>query len=114
MIHLYEDYYTESDGVNNIVLYKKGVVAEKPKKGSKAKAENVGKVRYEAIGYYPTITGLIDGLSRKVMIDILADRRIRDLKDAVDRLNSVVDSLDFTIKVNGEEKRITAKLVAKE
>lgn len=113
MIHLYEDYYTESDGVRNIILYRKIVVAGDAKKGAKAKAENVGKTKYEPVGYYDTITGLIDGLSRKLMMNVLADPKIKDLKTAVDRVNDIIDSLSFTLKVNGENKTITAKMIPK-
>lgn len=113
MIHLYGDYYTESDGVRNIVLYKKTKVTGDGKKGAKAKSENVGKEKYEAVGYYSTVTGLIDGLSHRVMLNVLADPKIKDLKTAVDRVNDVIDSLSFTLKVNGEDKIITAKMLPK-
>ena len=111
MIHLYGDYYTESDGCRNIILYRRGVISGKNKKGEPTKRENIGKETYTAIGYYGTITSLIDGLSRKLMIDILANENIRDLKDAVDQLNEIIDSLSFTIKVNGEDKTITASMM---
>ena len=114
MIHLYGDYYTESDGCHNIVLYRRSVVSGKAKKGEPVKKENVGKENYDAVGYYGTITSLIDGLSHKLMIEILANKNVRDLKDAVDRLNSIIDSLSFTIKVNGEDKTITAHMISKE
>ena len=113
MIHLYGDYYTESDGCHNIILYKRGVVTGKAKKGEPVKKSNVGKEKYDPVGYYPTITSLIDGFSRQLMIEILANENIRDLKDAVDRLNAIIDSLSFTIKVNGEDKEITAKMISK-
>lgn len=114
MIHLYEDYYVESDGSRNIILYKKGIVTGDSKKGVKAKAENIGKTKYDPVGYYATITGLIDGLSHRLMIDILADKKIKDLAQAVNRMNSIIDSLSFTIKVNGEDKEITAKMMSKD
>ena len=113
MIHLYGDYYTESDGCHNIILYKRSVIYGKSKKGEPVKKSNIGKEKYDAIGYYPTITSLIDGLSKKLMIEILANDSVRDIKDAVDQLNSIVDSLSFSIKVNGEDKEITAKMISK-
>lgn len=114
MIHLYGDFYTESDGVHNIILYKRSVVSGKAKKGEPVKRENVGKEKYNPVGYYPTITSMVDGLSKKLMLEILANENVRDLKDAVDRLNAIIDSLSFTIKVNGEDKNITAKMISKE
>lgn len=112
MIHLYGDYYTEADGVHNIILYKRTVVSGKSKKGEPVKRENVGKEKYTPVGYYPTVTSLIDGLSKKLMIEILANNNVRDLKDAVDNLNSIIDSLSFTIQVNGEDKTITAQMIS--
>ena len=114
MIHLYGDYYTESDGCHNIIFYKRGVVSGNSKKGEPVKKANVGKEKYDPVGYYGTITSMLDGLSRKLMIEILANENVRDLKDAVDRLNAIIDSLSFTIKVNGEDKEITAKMMSKD
>lgn len=113
MIHLYGDYYTESDGCRNIILYKRSVISGKSKKGEPVKKENIGKENYSVVGYYSTITSLIDGLSKKLMIEILANENVRDLKDAVDQLNSIIDSLSFTINVNGEDKTITASMIPK-
>lgn len=112
MIHLYGDYYTESDGVHNIILYKRAIVSGKSKKGEPVKRENVGKEKYTPVGYYPTVTSMIDSLSKKLMIEILANDNVRDLKDAVDSLNSIIDSLSFTINVNGSDIPITAKMVS--
>lgn len=114
MIHLYGDYYTESDGCHNIILYKRGVVSGKSKKGEPVKKANVGKEKYDPVGYYGTITAMLDGLSRKLMIEILANENVRDLKDAVDQLNSIVDSISFKILVDGEEKTVTAKMMSKD
>lgn len=113
MIHLYGDYYTESDGVHNIILYKRSVVSGKAKKGEPVKRENIGKEKYSPVGYYGTITDMIHGLSKKLMIEILANENIRDLKDAVDQMNSIIDSLSFTIKVNSEDRTITAQMLSK-
>lgn len=114
MIHLYGDYYTESDGCHNIILYKRSVVSGKTKKGEPVKKENVGKENYESIGYYATIDGMIQGLCQRLSIDILANRGVKDLADAAARLNAIVDSLSFTIKVNGTDTPITAKMISKE
>lgn len=113
MIHIYGDYYASSDGCHNLILYKRGVVSGNSNKGKPVKRENVGKEKYDVVGYYPTITGMVNGLSNKLMIDIFANENVKDLKDAVERINSIFDSLSFTIKVNGDDKHITTSVVRK-
>ena len=113
MINLYGDYFVGSDGVRNIILYKKTVVTGEGKKGAKAKAENIGKPKYEPVGYYTTVQNMLEGLSQNLMFSVLADPKVKELKDAVDKVNAIVESLSFTLKVNGEEKPITAKMIPK-
>lgn len=109
MIHLCDDYYMESDGVYNIVLYQKRIISANQRGGKQAKAENIGKEKYEAIGYYGTVESLLKGLCRKLTVRILADESIKDLQEASKKLLEAIESIDFSVHVDGELKSITAK-----
>ena len=65
MIHILGNYYFESDGVRNFSLYKKGVISEDNGRGKKTNPENVGKEKFEPLGFYSSVESLLNGLIQK-------------------------------------------------
>lgn len=111
MIHLYDDFYFDSDGKYNITLYKKKIVAGTAKGGKPVRPENIGKPFYEPVGYYGTLEQMLSGFARKVTFSIIQDERMKSLTDVTDKIQSVLDGLHFTLEIEGAEKTITAKTI---
>lgn len=118
MIHLYNDYYFKSDGSRNLVLLKKKIITGEGSKGTKAKAENIGKEKYEEEGYFYTLEGLLNGLATRLQIDLFEDPKIKDLETATKRMNKlmhdVAQAFNFTVYIDGEQKTVTAKQIRME
>lgn len=110
MIHILGDYYFESDGVRNFSLYKKGVVSEDNGRGKKAKPENVGKEKFEPLGFYSSVESLLNGLIQKAALDAATDRSVKELSDLVVRIHATIDQItrlfqiDPSVASNAEKK----------
>lgn len=100
MIHILGNYYFESDGVRNFSLYKKGVVSGENVHGKKTKPENIGKEKFELLGFYSSMESLLDGFIRKSSLDIATDSSVKELSDLVGRIRAVVDQVADMFKVN--------------
>lgn len=74
----------------NYVLQEKKVITGNNKQGRQAKEENIGKVRYSDIGYFPTIKALSNYLINKEIIDSDCNN-LEDVCKLIDKVSSDFD-----------------------
>lgn len=113
MIHLHGDYYFESDGVRQFTLCKKGVVTGDHAKGKQVKTENIGKTKYDPVGYYGTLEALLNGFVRKSALEIAAQPDVKSFREINQRLSNLVDNLTFSLIVDDQPVTIHPKRVKK-
>ena len=94
-IPLTDEWYLGTDGIS-LVLFKRREI----KAGRQTKPENVGGERYEAMGYYSSLRGVISGLQRYLAVETMmrtdADNLtefIKELKERIDRVGRIEDEL---------------------
>lgn len=61
MTHLIDDLYLDADEYQ-LVLTRRKVVGETGRGGHLTKAENIGKERFETIGYYATLNAAVNAV----------------------------------------------------
>lgn len=71
----------------NYVLQEKKVITGNNKRGIQAKEENIGKIRYLDIAYFPSIKALSTYLINKEIIDSDCTE-IADIYKVIDRVSS--------------------------
>jgi hypothetical protein len=85
-IPVVDDWYLGTDGIS-FTLLKKKVVAD----AEKAKEKNIGKERYDVMGYYATLGSFCAGLHRYLSMEVLARGGAPTLEAYVAELSKMVD-----------------------
>lgn len=109
MLHVYKDFYCDSDGMQ-ITLYRKRITTDE----KRAKEDNIGKERYAAEGYYTDLVSMIAAVIRRIQVDIIKDSEDGELltivNQFIDEVKKIRDVLDVRhiaevlMKGNDDEK----------
>ena len=81
-------WYMSTDGMS-FTLVKRRVVQE----GVRTKNENIGQDRYDVMGYYGTLKGLIEGMYRYLSLEVLAETGARSFKEYIDELQERISQV---------------------
>ena len=87
-IQLVDNWFIGTDG-KNIILLKRRVVANT----ARANANNLGKVTFDTIGYYSSLSGLASGLLRYLAMDVLEQGGASTLIDYIKKLDSKLEEI---------------------
>lgn len=82
------DWFLGTDGMSFLLL-KRRVVAD----AKHAKAHNIGKERYDTMGYYPSLGAVAAGLHRYVSIEVLINSGARTLEEYVEKVDEQISSI---------------------
>ena len=89
------DWYLGTDGMSFLLIKRRLT-----KDTKSTKAENVGKERYDVLGYYATLGSVAAGLHRYLSMDVLMNSSASTLEEYVAELNeriSGIKKLDETM-----------------
>lgn len=89
MVHIAKDIYFDNDGGMNYILCRR--VITQP--GANVKPENIGEVRYDTLGYYPTPHLLAAGAAKVLEMEVLADAGWIDMFEAAEAFKEAVKAL---------------------
>jgi len=98
MIHIYGKYYCDSDGVRNFTLYKSSIVNDV----KKAKEENLGKTRYESIGFFSNIESMMTAMTKDMVHALFAK--------ANDNPDEIIELKEILREIKAIEKEIVEQL----
>ena len=88
-IPLAGDYYVGTDGFSFLLVRRKTIQAS-----AKTKKENIGKARFDTVGYYATLSGLVAGLHRHLSMDVLEESSASTLEEYVAELDARLKRVD--------------------
>lgn len=98
MTHIYKNFYCDSDGTQ-ITLYELKLTTD----SRRAKEENLGKERYNAIGYYTDIESMLNAVSRLIQRRKLAEAP--EMSEMLEILKEIQAEIkELTTFGKGEEK----------
>jgi hypothetical protein len=89
MVHIAKDIYFDNDGGMNYILCRQ--VITQP--GANVKPENIGQVRYDTLGYYPTFHLLAAGAAKVLEMEVLTDAGWVDMLEAAEAFREAVKAL---------------------
>ena len=86
MVHIYKDFFCDTDGIQ-ITLYVKKSVTDK----TRAKKENIGKDRYLAIGYYMDVKDMLNAILKQIQRNKIAEADdMSEFKEVLKRISEEV------------------------
>jgi hypothetical protein len=89
VIHIHNDIYFDHDGSMNYLLLRR--VITQP--GKNVKPENIGEVRYDTLGYYPSLRLLGQGAAKVLTMEVLTDVGWNTLEGAAANFEEAVKQL---------------------
>lgn len=93
MVHLTDDWYLGTDGLSFVLLKQREVRA-----GRQTKQENIGSFRYDTMGYYATLQGVVSGLYRYMSMDVLMQTKASELIGFIEELDAKIERVDAVHK----------------
>lgn len=87
VIPIVDDWYLGADDYC-LTLYKAHKVTGSS--GKKAKEENIGKIKYDAFGYYTSLSGVYDAIAKAGLRDAINSRSVKTMDDVMKKMDALV------------------------